>query len=66
MQALPSTRLRMNITSSEYNQNLKIYRQKMAASGVNLAPRSTGVMALNSAMVTRIHGIRPGCSACGK
>lgn len=63
--AIPSTRLRMNITSSEYNQNLKIYRQKMAAAGVNLAPRS-GVMALNSAMVSRIHGIRPGCSACGK
>lgn len=54
----------MQLSGSDYARHLRAYKQQQAASGA-ANPRS-GLMLLTSPMVSRIHNIKPGCSACGK
>jgi hypothetical protein len=61
---MPAVRMGMQLSTSDYARQLKAYKIQQAASGA-ANPRS-GLMMLTSPMVSRIHNIKPGCSACGK
>lgn len=52
----------MNLDSGNYSPAfIAQYKQSMAIANAKKPPS-----ALNSAMIGRIHNVRPGCGSCGK
>jgi hypothetical protein len=47
------------------NPNVQ-FRQNMSAYANASMPQAPRPVALNAAMIDRVHKTRPGCSACGK
>ena len=64
--SLPSMKIKMNITSSDYAQRLAVYRRQQLASATAPTSNRSGLMLLGSPIISRIHNIKPGCSSCGK